>query len=194
LLFADGNNSISKRQNRISINLQEKDKYILEKLRDLIAPTSKLFLLEKNKKNKNHQNAYLLSISSKKLCNQLNNLGCVPNKSLILHYPNCIPNDLEHHFIRGYFDGDGCITQWSKRPKYKKITIISTFNFCKEMQNIFMKNNLKCGLLLSKNGITTTLYMGSNNNIYCLFKWLYKDATIFLERKYKKFMEINIKE
>ena len=33
-------------------------------------------------------------------------LGCVPRKSLIITLPS-IPKNLMHHFIRGYFDGDG---------------------------------------------------------------------------------------
>ena len=42
------------------------------------------------------------------MCKDLTNLGCCPNKTRALKFPN-IPNSLYKHFIRGFLDGDGCI-------------------------------------------------------------------------------------
>lgn len=47
------------------------------------------------------------------LWNTLNNYGCIPNKSLTLKFPDesiFKSKDLIRHFIRGYFDGDGCFS------------------------------------------------------------------------------------
>ena len=44
--------------------------------------------------------------------NALKEKGCVPNKSLILKFPDSVifsNKDLIRHFIRGYIDGDGCL-------------------------------------------------------------------------------------
>lgn len=52
-------------------------------------------------------------IANKHLWSSLNNLGCTPRKSLTLQFPNIsiFSNDnLIVPFIRGYFDGDGCLT------------------------------------------------------------------------------------
>lgn len=49
-------------------------------------------------------------VANKHLWTTLNGLGCTPNKSLSLKFPN-IPQNLVKHFIRGYFDGDGCISR-----------------------------------------------------------------------------------
>lgn len=49
-------------------------------------------------------------VANKHLWITLNELGCTPNKSLSLKFPN-IPQNLVRHFIRGYFDGDGCISR-----------------------------------------------------------------------------------
>ena len=49
-------------------------------------------------------------VANKHLWITLNELGCTPNKSLSLKFPN-IPQNLIKHFIRGYFDGDGCISR-----------------------------------------------------------------------------------
>ena len=45
---------------------------------------------------------YRLACYSKKSYTDLINKGCGINKSLILKFP-------VSHFIRGYFDGDGCV-------------------------------------------------------------------------------------
>jgi len=100
---------------------------------------------------------------------------------------------LEHHFVRGYFDGDGCITQYTNKKSGKihyKITIISTLSFCETIQKILKRElNIDSGLLISHNGITTTLYMAGHEKLNIFSSWLYNNATYFLERKIKKFQD-----
>ena len=61
------------------------------------------------------------SIVNKHLWFTLYKLGCVPNKSLILKFPKLSiflnPKDLVKHFVRGYIDGDGCISYVKTNPK-----------------------------------------------------------------------------
>ena len=52
-------------------------------------------------------------VQNKHLWNILNSYGCTPRKSLTLKFPDIKifkSKDLIRHFIRGYFDGDGCIS------------------------------------------------------------------------------------
>ena len=42
-----------------------------------------------------------VNVCSKKMCNDLFNLGIVPNKSLTLQFPKNIPNSLIKHYLRG---------------------------------------------------------------------------------------------
>ena len=42
-------------------------------------------------------------------------MNCTQNKSLTLQFPNFISDELMPHFIRGLFDGDGCI--WNGKRK-----------------------------------------------------------------------------
>jgi intein/homing endonuclease len=112
LMYADGNNYVRiPHSYEVSIKLQEQDKYILEKFRDLLSPQTNLkLIIDKKIKTK----YCLFKINSKILSHQLSELGCVPAKSLILEFPKFISNNLIHHFIRGYSDGDGSI--YSKSP------------------------------------------------------------------------------
>jgi len=54
---------------------------------------------------------YTLNICSKKMSSDIANAGAVQNKSDLLEFPSeqIISKELIPHFIRGYFDGDGCI-------------------------------------------------------------------------------------
>jgi intein-encoded DNA endonuclease-like protein len=203
LMFSDGNNFRSnittngeRHDYQINITLQQEDKYILEAFMNLLAPT--INLKDVFPKNKNHKIKSSFRINSKVVSDQLVSLGCVPNKSLILEYPN-ISNDLQNHFIRGYFDGDGSICFWTK--KWKTTTnknfdwkITSSDKFCIGAETViksFVDVNLRMMLSCKKtseNKITTTLYTGGNQQVYRLMSWLYKDATIFLKRKYDRFL------
>lgn len=56
------------------------------------------------------------------MANDLINLGCIPRKTLVLKFPNesTVPKQLIKHFIRGYMDGDGCISTYYKKRKERK--------------------------------------------------------------------------
>lgn len=110
LYYADGSVA-SNGGTLVRLSLQECDKEILDKLNSEFGGNRKLLFIEYHKKNKNWSNQYCLSISNKKLHNDLIKHGCLPNKSLILKFPTTVPYDLTRHFIRGYFDGDGSLAK-----------------------------------------------------------------------------------
>ena len=60
---------------------------------------------------------YVLQFNGEKLTSDLIKLGCTANKSLTLQFPTdeIVPYKFMSHFIRGYFDGDGCI--WNGKRK-----------------------------------------------------------------------------
>lgn len=108
--------------------------------------------------------------------------GCVPNKSLILTFPDkslFSSEDLIIHFIRGYIDGDGCITYGC--TGYSIISIIGTKEFLDGLMELYPD-------------IFTTIYHKDKrhptSNTYCVElgaeksaefgQLLYSNATIFL--------------
>jgi len=194
LLYADGNNYVRiPHSYEISIKLQECDKSILEKLRDLLCPNMELKLkIDKNTSNKH----YLFKINSKKISEQLSSLGCVPNKSLILTFPKFLDDNLLNHFIRGYFDGDGslyCKPQKKSGQIDYNLQLTSSDKFClsakNKIENI-LNIHFSTKLAHTKtNQITTTLSVGGNNQVEKILDWIYKDATIYLPRKYDKYIE-----
>lgn len=70
----------------------------------------------------------------------------VPRKSLIYRFPRKILNHkLVNHFLRGYFDGDGCISiglalRSVKSKNRFDIVLVGTQDFLTHYQNIIRKN------------------------------------------------------
>lgn len=181
IFFSDG--TVSKNGNYIGISLQEKDKTLLDKLNMEFGGNRKLSLIEYNKKNKNWQNQYFLSISCKQMHDDLIKHGAVPNKSLILEFPTTVPQDLIRHFVRGYFDGDGSISK-----KEDRCTLISTESFCNTLADIVKKElDINCSVMFchnKKDKPTRTFQIAGKNQVKKFLDWLYQDANIYLERKY----------
>ena len=179
-LYADGYNNQVKKQ--ISIRLHKKDIDILIKIRDLLFPN-------KDKIIRIYKEVYAdLSINSLEISKDLSKLGCIQQKSLVLKFPN-ISSELIPHFIRGYFDGDGCI---SIKKEYQ-LNITGTKEFITSIQEILIEN-LKINITkFSKRKkeveIYSMQYKGRQNCIKIL-DFLYKDCKISLERKNKLYLSI----
>ena len=192
-LFADGNNCMQK--TTISLSLQEKDRDILEKLRIDAGSNKPLrFISSERKRNNgewyNYKDKYALTVCNKHLCERLSELGCVPNKSLVLKFPDYLSDEMLPHFIRGYFDGDGCIVD--AKSGNHNINLTSTKDFCISVQNIVF--NLFCMKSYiypasNKNGITYVWTLRKKHDVKTFLDWIYKDAELYLERKYNRYIE-----
>ncbi len=184
LLFSDGNVY----HNTVCISLQQSDKNLLLKLKEILFGNQPKELYVRNTGNPNHQLQYKLSIHSKKIADDLRKLGCISKKSLTLKWPDegVIPKNLMHHFIRGIFDGDGTIGLYGKTPKF---SIAGTLNISEGIAKV-LSEELKIRVNVGPTSTIFNCYIGSKFSIKMVGEWLYKDATIFMERKWIKFQEI----
>ena len=130
-----------------------------------------------------------LKIASKEFTEHLIALGITPRKSLTIQMPE-LRDDLYKHFIRGYFDGDGCIT-YSKRANkdtYRyKFSIIGGEPMLEAINN---KMNLDLSIYDINHSEAVDLSTANKNKIIAIYDYLYKDATIYLESKKEKFEEV----
>lgn len=196
LLYADGCNHNSDKRKKISISLQDRDKHILEEMSKSILDDIQINFIKRRLPS--HKDQCSLTIHSHILSDKLVELGCASNKSLTLKFPEwLIDPELQRHFIRGYFDGDGSIGAY-KRKNRKSLSynmeITSTLDFCKVAADI-IKQNVEINVLLRPmapkiNMITNKLYIKGNKQVIQALDWLYKDATIYLQRKYDKYLEL----
>lgn len=122
-----------------------------------------------------------INFASRHMCKQLSKLGCIKNKTYTLYYP-IIKLDLNCHFIRGYFDGDGCISngQWSIYGASQMF--VSQIKQVLEQEAKITLHEYPQG----ENGRRLVLY--KKEYINKLYKYLYDGASIFMDRKRCKFM------
>lgn len=140
--------------------------------------------------------SYRISIYSKKVAQDLINLGCFQAKSLILNFPTSeqVPEELIHHFMRGYFDGDGSIaTSAPNRGTRRQLrfSILGTNAFLdgydKRILNVLKRTTPN---KRGRDGETYHIQYSGNKQVGIIFDYLYNNSTIYLDRKYTKFIAV----
>lgn len=168
--------------NRLKISLNEKDVDILEKIRTCLKSEHPIKYFVKDKK----YNHVSLDIPSVKICSDLRKFDLQANKSLTM--PNImkhIPKHLQVAFLRGYFDGDGNIfygVRYSSGIKYS-ITVIGTKEFLETSFDRVFKTNCKISKYASCDMYAWKI--AAKSQVDEFLDILYKDATIYLNRKYE---------
>lgn len=195
-LYADGTNQIkrnSKKNNKMEyttkLTLSSVDEDHVKKLRNSVQGDAPISYKDVKLNDKIfHSVSY--SMCNKKICEDLNTLGCVPNKSLVLRFPNQeqLPKEFIRDFIRGYFDGDGCI-HINLEKQNIQFNIMGTLEFLEKIQDIFYKelNIEKTKIQIKKNNKAYSIQYGSIMSIQKIYNYLYKDCNIYLQRKLDKF-------
>ena len=130
--------------------------------------------------------------SNKHIWHILNNYGCTPRKSLTLKFPdkNIFKYEsLIRDFIRGYVDGDGCLSWKNKSHTIPCIAILGTSDFLNNIQANIKHNKILKLSQSDKNreeSVKILQYTGSTARKVAIF--LYENSKIYLERKYKKYL------
>lgn len=136
--------------------------------------------------------SYRYSILDINIVNDLIKLGCIPNKSLYIKYPE-IPNHLNRHFIRGYFDGDGSIIYNENNDALSAHLCSGSFEFLESIQKIYIneiEGYTETKILKDKRSNVCTLAKGGKIATMHLLDYLYKNCSIYLDRKYNKYLAI----
>lgn len=111
--------------------------------------------------------------------------GCIPNKTFFIELPQ-LPTELYRHFLRGYFDGDGCISLRSNKRKDLKIDYCSASKkILEQIRELLFQFEIKSYIVDEKKS-TYRLIIGGLKNVDNMVHFLYDDATIYLDRKYNK--------
>jgi hypothetical protein len=178
-MYGDGN--VHQNKVMIKICLHNQDIDILHKFNKIIFKNSNCVTV-------GEKYSYL-TISSKEMCYDLINHGCMPNKTFLIRLPN-LDKSLMSHFMRGYADADGCIS-YSELHNRWRATITSNIEFTQQCAN-YIENNLQIKRTVyvdSKNKKTAQLEIFSKEHLLKYLSFLYKDSTIYLDRKYNLYLK-----
>lgn len=188
--------------NKFVITLNEKDKEILEKIRDYMSPITKLIYKKEtiNKQGIVSHPMYSFAFSCKEIVSCLEDLGLGKNKTyLSKSIKNVVPKELMWDFIRGYWDGDGCIsssnvTKNVKETSYNYINIGFTIiskdpDILNEMNEFFIEEGINTHVYPDNKG-NYLVGTHSKPEIEKIYNKLYTSSNLFMERKRTRFNEI----
>lgn len=188
LLYADGCNH--REHNSITLSLQDTDYEVVYRTKQELEYEGPISFIDKKKNKEIYHNQYRLCINDPHMSSQLEKLGVVNAKSLVLQFPRWLDEELIPHFVRGYFDGDGCIYNDLKRQK-TQIQIVGTFEFCQGLSEQLYKLGCKhCVRQPRQSKGRNTYIVAINGNVSSniFLSWIYKDADIYMQRKYEKYI------
>lgn len=201
LLWADGSINKSskacKTPNRLQISQNKDNKDVLyEFVKDLNSNYPVLHTMKPSGYNSKGE-FYELRINNTKIVSDLMNKG-FDRKDRRIKLPKIKPN-LMNHFIRGYFDGDGCLSLYDQKrghyiTKRHELSFTGYTEFIKELQNVLEINtkvtkNVK--LKTYKRTLkSSSLRYGGKQSIDEIYNYMYKDATIYNKNKHNKFITL----
>jgi hypothetical protein len=176
-LYADG--GVCKRT--LSVHVKESDKPQLQLLRQFLQ--SEAPIKEQVQRLNGYSKSYtrfIIDFTDRHLARQLRELGITPNRPNPRKALQYLPPNLVHHWIRGYFDGDG-----SARKS-------ASIAFCGSRKLlIWLREQFANG---ARTNPTLAVTKHNKANIYYLYisgrlqalkvvKYMYQGATIWMPRK-----------
>ena len=135
-----------------------------------------------------------IRIEDKTLFDDLNKHGINTNKSLCEKFPYMIDSKYYIDVIRGIFDADGCISVHKSRHGSDEYEF--NINGTKELLNSIREilgdigNNKLLQRHPERNNNNYTLKHVGNLITYKYMSMLYENAEVYLERKYKKYLQL----
>lgn len=184
LFIADG--CIYKNKNSgsklFNIQLQNEDSYMIEFIKNELNIQRKI-VIDKG------DNSACISVTNNIFVEHLEKYGMVQNKEK--RYIPKLDDHLIHHCIRGLFDGDGSITykSGSNRRREQWCFVISAHGKIIYNLNNFLINRLSLNnnKLCNEGADIFISRWSSVHDFLALGEYLYKDATIYLKRKFEKY-------
>lgn len=189
-LAADG--YVLAKRNGIGLQLAIVDVEHLKEFCQLVGRDTTLCYRMRKKDGKFYKSASVALLSIQIMDDVSKHFNIVPRKSLILESPD-LPREMRRHFIRGYFDGDGCVG-WNKYNGTVRL------NFCSGSERFlnWIRNTMceelgdlgQWAIGRRKNSRVRTLDLSGDLAIKVL-EWMYFDGgeALCLKRKHNRFLE-----
>lgn len=186
LLITDGN-VFKANENRasISITLDQNDAYILDHWKECLKSSTNL--------GHDSRGCVQYAVRSLKMANDLEKYGVVPRKTLCAYLPEIEDRNQIRHLIRGLIDGDGGIYAHFYHNKFShQIKLCGTRRLMVDVLDcIDSELHLKYmpKVYTYKNRPLSMIQISNIDDMNKLGDWMYRDATIYMERKYRSFLD-----
>ncbi len=190
-IYADGSvhlsyNSYNKGYGRLKIAISSHDKDHLDKIAMVFGKEKNIYTYYIKEKYEVKE----LVVSNKDLYNHLIKLG-MPERNidkLLCNLQECFFSD----FVRGYFDGDGCIHIDKTLNKLCIDIACSSKDIAEKIQDIITsQTGLNKTKIKKQKGVNCYYIRWSGNtNATKFYCWIYNNAEVYLPRKKHVFEEI----
>lgn len=184
--FADG--CVSK--NTFACKLKSDDDYHLQRFLDTIGANDTKLTYRKTQSYTESVGFYLCSTY---LVCRLKELGFVERKTYVNsdYIFTQIPDSFKVDFIRGYWDGNGCIQLRINSPMISVVCLNLELltEFCNFI-NLYFNNKNYAKVIKDCNGYYRIIITGERAKAVC--HMLYDNSTIYLERKYRVYLKSKI--
>lgn len=178
-IAADGCVVNEKGRRHLYIELSEKDRCHVEAFKKEIEFEGPIYEMKARGRSKP---SCKLQVGSSRMVFDLVELGVVQNKTKFLKRPN-IPKKYYSDWIRGYFDGDGAISN-RKDGNTGGAFLSSSISVMKFIvENIPGKNSISW----NERSHIYCHYFGGKGTVEKIYKYMYKNSKICLKRKKDKF-------
>lgn len=187
-ILADGYIDIN---GEVGIELKSDDYKHLEKFKNDLGIKNDVKIYDKNSTFGRQKNCRITFLNYK-ILSDLGRLGITLNKSNDGKIPYIKDEKLYYHMIRGYFDGNGSIGLYHcKRSNDIKG---KNFSFCGTKEILeFIVEFFNIEVIWSKrinNGTNNYQIQIKEKDTKRVLDLIYKDATVYLQRKYDKYIQI----
>lgn len=188
-LFADGYNNTDKKM--VSFSQSEPQEEMVYRLKEDLEATQPISVSGPrintiHGKEITSKPAHKIAINSKQLSDDLAKHGCTQGKTLTIAFPN-IDDQFKSHFIRGYFDGDGSVTNVKDTTGTKaQFNIIGTLDLLLGIQKELVEKAGLNAIKISpakKDSQVYQLVYGGIKNVKKFYSYLYLDSETYLPKK-----------
>jgi len=184
--FADGYLTLNRRGANFW-NIEIGDRDLLENIRKVIDSEHKISVRPPHPNSGN--SLYRLQVGSKEMCDDLRKLGMKVRKTMSLSVPE-VPDEYFSDFLRGYFDGDGCVHVGyiHKERKTQYLNIQTIFTSCSrdflESIRLRLENfDINNGILSKGRGNYYRLVYSVNGSLKLYYFMYNTQIKLFLDRK-----------
>lgn len=205
-IWGDGYLGIRDRENRkeynLKLSLNKKDYHHLEKFNNSLQGNYNVKFYKTTGFGKGDMECRLFITNLHMGKTLAEKYGMIPHRKICDSLLENIPYKYSKDFIRGLLDADGSFSHYQIIEKGYTVNkymvqIGSNEPILKLIERIFIKENLindyERKLIVrhkGRDGEYKTLQFSGKSSFLKVLGWLYKDSTIYLDRKYEKYLSI----
>lgn len=178
----------------LEITLCNTDRRHLEKLSECLDSNLEIHTKHTRYKGKDYD-ACRIIISCTSMCKDLIKLGCIPRKTYDIKFPtyDIVPYEYMRDFIRGYFDGDGCIhTGTMSGKKHIELSLTGMKDMLEGISLFLIKEKVLRVLpkiYKDKRSQANNIYLYGTDAVKDILDYLYLDSHMSLDRKYNQYID-----